>query len=100
VPEPPCPRWGSRVRIPSSAPGQKRFGGPSVRRRVTLLVTVELQGATHAAESRRDRAGEPRRAVPTSARPQEQLIRVDTAIGPMRAKRDRIEKDEWEHVLA
>ena len=31
---------------------------------------------------------------------QEQLIRVDTAIGAMRAKRDRIEKDEWEHVLA
>ena len=39
------PRWGSRVRIPSSAPGHRRFGAPRGPHRVTLRVT--LAGGDH-----------------------------------------------------
>jgi hypothetical protein len=36
----PLPRWGSRVRIPSSAPGQRPFLRPGITGRVTIRVTV------------------------------------------------------------
>jgi len=81
------PRWGSRVRIPSSAPGQRRFPGLAASRRVTLWVTVTLTESAHSLLASNRRAP----SCPATARSAGRKISDCSGLG----SQSRAGSDSW-----